>query len=256
MQGWHTLTRPPEVVVWESRRYWNKSHPQERRNGKRWVMTHNIIVISWIFSYYNRLRERKNWRSGVERRKWKTMQREEAKRGEVVGTGKAVKGKQTWRNSEWWWWGSGVSVIMCNQTHSTAATGAATVLSSLRRLFLYFFWTSHHLPRFFLYLSFLQVTLLLPKAYVSHIFLAWFHVSSSTLCPLPSTLSTFTSLPATLMYRSQQIKQNPPYKFQPSSSNQPNCCRTSCLRERGFLCWETLLNGIKSAIESTPLSHC
>lgn len=140
------------------------------------------------------------------------MQREEAKRGKAV---EVVEG---------WWWGSGVSVVMCNQTHGTCNSTAAVVcqtdllwapalspflpfsgclstFSILSPSSLLFF--IHLISRFYLihprFLRFLYF----------YLCFAWLPISSFTLCPLASSLSTFTSLLTTLTNQSQQIKQNP-----------------------------------------------
>lgn len=72
-------------------------------------------------------------------------------------------------------------------------------------------------------------------------------VPSSTL--VDSTPISPTSFSCTEANRPDTI----PHKYQPRSSNQPNCGRMLCLKESVSLYWETLLIGMKSATESCCL---
>lgn len=158
-------------------------------------------------------------------------------------------------------WYSSNRSCNCPVPQLLVMSSCSVALSSLLRLSLYFF---HSLTIFPAFLSILS-----PGTSPSTLFylthpksLCFLYFSCMVPCLfihlLPTPLQSLNlHLPPHHPYVSKPTDQTKPlYRFQPSSSNQPNCCRTSCLRERGFLCWETLLNGIKSAIESMPLSHC
>lgn len=67
--------------------------------------------------------------------------------------------------------------------------------------------------------------------------------------PVDSTPISPTSFSCTEANRPDTV----PHKYQPRSSNQPNCGRMLCLKESVSLYWETLLIGMKSATESCCL---
>ncbi len=72
------------------------------------------------------------------------------------------------------------------------------------------------------------------------------HSSSSLSLQPPPPLHPYVLKPAD---QTQSL-----LKYKPSSSNQPNCNITSCLKGVFCLSWDILLNGIKSAIENLLLS--
>lgn len=108
-------------------------------------------------------------------------------------------------------------------------SSSSVTLSSLLRLSLYFFF----LNPLTVFPVLCSISLIL-KAYVSSIFLAWFPVLLIQTLPTPLQSLNLRPPPHHPYVSKPTDQTKSPHKFQPSSSNQPNCCRTWCLRERVF----------------------